>query len=263
MRYSRTLLALWLLVLSAIPFITETALAAQSIPILVYHRFGVTATQLTTIRTDTFAQQIQWLRDNKIAALPLRAVVDALRTGDAPGNGAAVVLTADDGHVSIYTDMYPLILRYRMPVTLFIYPSAVSNSKTALTWQELSEMIASGLVDVQSHTYWHPNFRVEKSRLESGYEPFVRKQLSLSKTRIEEHTGLKVDLLAWPFGIHDQHLEQLASECGYVAAFTIERKRAQPGDDPFALPRYEVTDGDRGARFEALVRYHMTAGARG
>ena len=247
----RILLLVWFLV-------PGTAHAAQSLPILVYHRFGASATELTTIRTETFAQQLQWLQDNEIAVLALQAVVDALRAGHAPGNGPAVVLTADDGHESIYTDMYPLILRYRVPVTLFIYPSAISNSKLALTWPELSEMAASGLVDVQSHTYWHPNFHVEKSRLGSGYELFVRKQLALSKTRIEEHTGRQVDLLAWPFGIHDDQLEQLASESGYVAAFTIDRMRAQPGGDLFALPRFEITDGDRGKRFEALVRGHAT-----
>jgi peptidoglycan/xylan/chitin deacetylase (PgdA/CDA1 family) len=263
MRSSKILLVVWLMVLAAIPVLTGGACAAQSVPILVYHRFGATATELTTIRTETFAQQLQWLHDNEVAVLPLHAVVDALKSGHAPGNGPAVVVTADDGHGSIYTDMYPLILRYRVPVTLFIYPSAISNSKTALTWPQISEMAASGLVDVQSHTYWHPDFRVEKSRLGPGYEPFVRKQLALSKTRIEEHTGRTVDLLAWPFGIHDAQLERLASESGYIAAFTIDRKRAQPGDDLLALPRFEVTDGDRGARFARLVRGDMAAGAGG
>lgn len=262
MRCSRILLLVCFLGLVASLISTATAHAAQSLSILVYHRFGTAATELTTIRTETFAQQLQWLHDNEIAVLPLHAVVDALKGGHTPGNGPVVVLTADDGHESIYTDMYPLILRYRVPVTLFIYPSAISNSKIALAWAQLSELVASGLVDVQSHTYWHPNFHVEKSRLGSGYEPFVREQLALSKTRIEEHTGRKVDLLAWPFGIHDDQLERLASESGYVAAFTIDRRRAQPGGDLFALPRFEVTDADRGARFEALVRDHTTTGSR-
>ena len=261
MRSSRILPLVWLLAFGAISVTSGTVYAAQSLPILVYHRFGATATELTTIRTETFAQQLQWLHANGIAAIRLRAAVDALRAGHAPAGSPAVVLTADDGHVSIYTDMYPLILRYREPVTLFVYPSAISNSKTALTWAQISEMRASGLVDVQSHTYWHPDFRVEKSRLGSGYESFVRRQIALSKTQIEDHTGTQVDLLAWPFGIHDRQLEQLASQGGYIAAFTIERKRAQPGDDLLALPRFEVTDGDRGKRFEALVRGHTTTGS--
>jgi Polysaccharide deacetylase len=50
-------------------------------------------------------------------------------------------------------------------VTLFVYPSAVSNAAYALTWEQLRELQATGLVDIQSHTYWHPNFREEKRRL--------------------------------------------------------------------------------------------------
>jgi peptidoglycan/xylan/chitin deacetylase (PgdA/CDA1 family) len=225
-----------------------------SVPILVYHRFGVVATELTTIRTETFAQELEWLRANGITVLPLHQVIDRLRAGKLPVQSPSVVLTADDGHESVYTEMFPLILRYRVPVTLFIYPSAISNSKTALTWEQLSEMVASGLVDVQSHTFWHPNFNVEKSRLApAAYEQFVRNQLVLSKSRIETNLESRVDLLSWPFGIHDPQLEKMAAEAGYVAGFSIERESVRRGGDLFALPRFEITDADRGARFEALV----------
>ena len=236
--------------------------AEASIPILVYHRFGPVATELTTIRTETFAQELQWLRDNEVSVLPLLSVVERLRARQAPSDSPAVVLTADDGNKSIYTEMYPLTLRFRVPVTLFVYPSAISNSKSALTWEQISEMTKSGLVDVQSHTYWHPNFNVEKSRLApAAYEQFVRNQLAESRSRIEIRLGNKVDLLAWPFGIHDRELERLAAQAGYVAAFGIERERVYAGDDMYDLPRFEVTDGDRGARFKALVTGHRALGA--
>jgi peptidoglycan/xylan/chitin deacetylase (PgdA/CDA1 family) len=44
-----------------------------------------------------------------------------------------VAITVDDGHLSVYTELYPLILKHRPPVTLFIYPSAISNASYALT----------------------------------------------------------------------------------------------------------------------------------
>jgi hypothetical protein len=36
-------------------------------------------------------------------------------------------LFADDGHRSVYTDLYPRFFSHRLAVTLFIYPSAISN----------------------------------------------------------------------------------------------------------------------------------------
>jgi peptidoglycan/xylan/chitin deacetylase (PgdA/CDA1 family) len=165
-----------------------------------------------------------------------------------------VVLTADDSHRSVYPDMYPLIRRYQVPVTLFIHPSAISNADYTLTWKQLREMVAIGLLHIQSHTYWHPDFRVEARRLApAAYAEVVKRQLALSKERFEAKLGIKVDLLAWPFGICDQFLERLAAETGYVAAFTIEPGPVRIGGDPLALPWNKVTDADRGARFAALV----------
>ncbi len=228
--------------------------ADTSVPILVYHRFGPAATELTTIRTETFVEELEWLHANRIAVVPLHQVIERLRAGQDPADSPSVVLTADDGHESVYTDMYPLIKQNRTPITLFVYPSAISNSKKALTWDQLSEMAASGLVDVQSHTFWHPDFHVEKSRLTpTEYQQFTRNQLVLSKTRIEAHLHHQVDLLSWPFGIHDSQLEKWAAEAGYVAGFGIERERVRRGNNLFALPRFEVTDADGGARFAALV----------
>jgi Polysaccharide deacetylase len=73
-------------------------------------------------------------------------------------------LTADDGHRSAYAHMFSLVHLYRIPVTLFVYPSAISNADYALTWEQLLELKETGLFDIQSHSYWHPNFKEEKRR---------------------------------------------------------------------------------------------------
>ena len=147
-----------------------------------------------------------------------------------------------------------MLRRRGVPVTLFVYPSAVSNAAYALTWEQLRELQATGLVDVQSHTYWHPNFLVEKRRLSAqAYEHLVDDQLRRSKTVLEERLGATVDLLSWPFGIHDDDLRQRAAHAGYVGAVALERRHATVRDPIMALQRYLVTDGDQGARFEALL----------
>jgi peptidoglycan/xylan/chitin deacetylase (PgdA/CDA1 family) len=151
--------------------------------------------------------------------------------------------------------MFPIIKRDKIPVTLFIYPSAISNAAYAMTWPQLAEMAQSGLVDIQSHTYWHPNFKIEARRLNpAAYERFVAMQLTRSKETLIAHLGVTVDMLAWPFGIYDADLERAAERAGYVAGFTLDRRSLRPGDDLLALPRYLVTDLDRGARFGAIFQ---------
>lgn len=227
---------------------------ALHVPILVYHRFGDSVTDAMTVTTPAVEAQIHLIQQQGHRIISARSLVTALRDPFPAIANRAVVITVDDGHRSVYSDLFPLVRRFRFPVTLFIYPTAISNAHYALTWEQLLEMKASGLVDVQSHTYWHPNFIVERRRLTAdAYRRFVHHQLGRSMSILQERLGGKVDLLAWPFGIYDAQLMQLAEEAGYAAAFSIERRPVTQAEHPMALPRYLVTDADRGPRFEALL----------
>jgi peptidoglycan/xylan/chitin deacetylase (PgdA/CDA1 family) len=232
--------------------------AQAPVPILVYHRFHPTKGASTTIETPVFEAQLHWLAENGYHVVPLHALVAAL-AGTGPSiPGPAVVITADDGHPSVYTQMFPLIRRYRVPATLFIYPSIITERDEALSWRELEEMTDSGFVDVQSHTYSHPNLRHEaRRRSPANFGAFLTRELNGSKASLEAHLGSTVDLLAWPYGVYTPGLERQAAGAGYVAAFAAIGGPARPGDDLFAIPRIMVTDRDRGARFERLVRAAM------
>ncbi len=224
------------------------------IPILLYHRFGPEATDSMTIRTAVFESHLKFIDENGYKVMSLRQLVDRRVNGELPLAPRPVVITVDDGHKSVYTDMLPLIKKYRVPVTLFLYPSAISNAVYAMTWDQLREMRETGLFDFQSHTYWHPNFKKDRERLRPAeYEQSVEMQLKKSKMRLEKEFKMKVEMLAWPFGIWDEWLIGKAGEAGYRATFTMERHHATASDSMMALPRYLITNGDRGKAFERIL----------
>ncbi|MBU2765345.1 polysaccharide deacetylase family protein [Acidithiobacillus ferrivorans] len=226
----------------------------RGVPILLYHRFGPVLRDAMTVRTEVFEAQIEYLKRHGYQIVPLREVVAYIRGVGPPPPPHSVAITVDDGHQSVYTDMFPLVQRYHIPVTLFIYPSAISRASYALTWDELRIMHDSGLVDIQSHTYWHPNFKIDKKRLApQAYEKFVAMQLEKSRAKLDQELGIKVDMLAWPYGIHDADLIRSAVAAGYVAAFTMVRAPAGPSDKVMALPRYLVTDQDTGKTWGKLL----------
>ncbi len=227
----------------------EGSASEKGVPILLYHRFGPVVADSMTVTTPHFESQLKYYLDHGYTVISLADLVDFFLGKRQSIPPRSLVITADDGHKSVYTDMLPLLRKYHVPATLFIYPSAISNASYALTWQELKEMKGTGLVAIQSHTFWHPNFRKEKKKLSPvQYDKFVDEQLRRSREKLEKELQMKVDMLAWPFGITDEELMKKAAEDGYKAGFTMERRDANISDNIMALPRYLMVDsgGKRG-----------------
>ena len=225
-----------------------------TVPVLAYHRFGPKVADGMTVTTKVFAEQLQWLKDHQYTVIPLRTLVNYLRGQGPPPPAKSVVITVDDGHKTVFTEMQPLVHKYNIPVTLFIYPSCVSNASYAMTWEQLKALQATGLFDMQGHTFWHPNFKREKKKLKPAeYQKLVDTQLTKSKAILEKRFGTTVDLLAWPFGIYDDELEKDAAKAGYVAAFSIDRRNASLSEKMMTQPRYLMVNGDGLKNFEAIV----------
>jgi peptidoglycan/xylan/chitin deacetylase (PgdA/CDA1 family) len=256
-----TVPAVVLAVIMLLSWAQVRAEASGRVPILVYHRFGPIVADSMTVRTATFAAQLEWLTSQRYQIIPLRRLLDALGDPAKSLPDRAVVITADDGHISVYREMFALVEQYKIPVTLFIYPSAISNASYAMTWDQLGTLSRSGFFNIQSHTFWHPNFNHERATLApDAYRKFVMTQFLQSRQVLERRLGGKIDLLAWPFGIHNPELEQWATEAGYIAAFTLLRAPASRASGRLALPRYLMTDSDSGARFAALIENATSPG---
>ncbi len=224
------------------------------VPILLYHRFGPVAADGMTTTTQVFQSHLEYLKAKGYSVIPLRQLVNYYLHKGPPPPPKSVVITVDDGHKTVYTEMFPLVKKYRIPVTLLIYPSAISNASYAMTWEQLKELQKTGLFDMQGHTYWHPNFKTERKRLSPAeYEKAVDMQLNKSKTKLERELGTKIDILAWPFGIYDDFLISKASQAGYIATLTLEAHAACSSDNAMKLPRYLLTNANRGRAFEWIL----------
>ena len=227
---------------------------STSVPILVYHRFGPVAADRMTVSTSQFEFHVRYLIETNYNVIPLRQLVDYHLGKKKSLPCRSIAITVDDGHKSVYADLFPLVKKYKIPVTLFLYPSAISNASYAMTWDQLREIKAYGLFDFQGHTYWHPNFRLEREKLSPpDYDNFVEMQLKKSKEKLEKKLRIQVNMLSWPFGIYDKDLICKATEAGYISAFTIERFHTKTSDPVMALPRYLITDADKGKAFEKIL----------
>lgn len=255
--FSKVLLVAFL-ILSVFPAVQARSTPehpAHQVLILDYHRFNTFRADSTTVRLSVFRFQLRYMSQHGYHFIPLSRYVAYRLKKAPPPPPHSVIITIDDGNESVYTKALPLVEKYRIPVTLFIYPSAISNASYAMTWQQLRVLKATGLFDIQSHTYWHPNFKIEKRHLTaSQYDKFVNFQLRRSWEVLDKKLGIHVSMLAWPYGIYDRELAQKASEAGYKVAFGLDGRHAGNFDKIMDISRFMVTDRDSGRLFEDILK---------
>src|SRR5690349_17191142 len=204
-----------------------------------YHRFNTFRSDSMTVRLSVFKFQLQYMAEHGYHFIPLARYV-AYKEGKAPPPPPrSVVITMDDGHESVYTEALPLVEKYRIPVTLFIYPSAISNARYAMTWQQLRALKATGLFDIQSHTYWHPNFKIEKRRLTTAQHiKYVAVHLRRSSDALARLLGAHVSMVAWRAGRSVPTLAHDAAQAGYGRALAVAGRQVDGSGHGRAHPRY-------------------------
>lgn len=200
-----------------------------------------------TLSLENFAAQLDDLDQHGYNVIALADLVDYLNGDRADLPPKSVVITVDDGYLSAYQYLFPIMRSRKLPWTLFIYPQIVNVGKNYVTWAQVEEMAKAG-VDIESHTYSHPLLTAEhhSDMPADAYASFLKHELLDSKTEIESHTGKTVKFLAYPYSDENKSVELAAQQYGYAAAVAdrdsgelIRRGKSQP----MRLYRFPVEHG--------------------
>jgi peptidoglycan/xylan/chitin deacetylase (PgdA/CDA1 family) len=228
-------------------FAAATTLAAEagrppvSATILCYHVVESPHDTMFAVDRSDFLQQVEYLVSTGYNIIPLSMLADyvAGKRDSLPDH--AVVLTVDDGWRCTYTEIYPVLKRYHLPFTIFIYPSFIGQSAYALNWKQVREMAESG-VDIQSHTYSHPFLTKRRHReLDAGsYVTWLQDELTQSRQAIEKETGRPVKYLAYPYGDYDTAVAAATAASGYELGLTCDFGTVHKGSDRFRMRRVMI-----------------------
>lgn len=233
----------------------ETLTPEPGASILLYHRFRPTASTFTTVTNESFENQIVWLKERGFHFVKLSTLVDAVREGREPP-AKSIAITVDDGHFTQYTHMFPILQKHHVPATLFIYTDGIAENDVpyAMSWNQLKEMQASGLIDIQAHSLSHPNFQEKRNSMSpEAFYQFAMTELVKSKAILEDRLGQKISYFAWPYGAFDRSLAKLAEKAGYEAAFGTDGSQIDLTSNLFALPRFHIKTETVDDRLAALV----------
>ena len=199
--------------------------------LLLYHRFSDEGPQSTNTSPAVFEKHLEYLYENGYKVLPLGEVIENLKMqGILPKK--CVSLTADDGFLSLYTNAYPLLVKYQMPMSVFVSTDSIDKKYTLmLSWQQLKEM--SDLVDVYNHSVKHLHL------VEQDIE-IVQSEITQAQQRIQQELGVEEKFFAYPFGEFDDETYRLIGDLGYVG-FGQHSGVISKNSDFLNLPRFSMS----------------------
>ncbi len=215
----------------------------RTIPILAYHRFTARPQARNRLQQTAsgFRAQLTFIRDQGYHVLRLSQLPEYLN-GKREIPSKSVVITIDDGYRSAYEVAYPILKEFGYPATLFVYTDFI-GAPAAVSWQQMKTMLASGLVDIQSHAKSHTSL-VAPPGTTADYPRWLETEVADGRRIVEQRLGHRVDQFSYPYGDSNDLAVMLLKKHGFRLATTVHRGGNPSFSDPYRLRRTMVYADD-------------------
>lgn len=202
------------------------------------------------ISTQNLSQFFAWIRREGWHPIRLQDVLQA-REKQQKLPEKALLLTFDDGAVSSYRRVFPLLKQYGYPAVFAIPTSWINgNTKDAyeaygagnlMNWDQMREMQQSGLAEFVSHSdnlhrgiLANPQLNMEPAATTRQYYPAEKQyetneeyqarivaDLQKSKQELDRQLGINTLAVFWPYGAVTPETEGLAQRAGIPMSFSL------------------------------------------
>lgn len=223
----------------------------QGVRIFGYHRVS-DDDDVFAVGVAAFRRQLEALVASDVEVVRLDAALELLRR---PVEGRFACVTFDDGYQDNLTNAIPILRELGVPATVFVATRLLGEGRPfpwhrlappALSWEEVEQISADPLFDVQAHSRTHP-------RLTALPEAAAWDEIAGSKRDLEERLGYRVTSFCYPAGLYGPRETTLVQRAGYEAGLTT-----LPGVNPGGASTAELRrtmlywrDGER--EFEAKL----------
>ena len=202
------------------------------------------------ISTKNLAQYLAWIKKEGWKPIRLEDVWAARQKRQILPE-RAVLLTFDDGALSSYSKVYPLLKQYNIPAVFAIPTSWINGNTQAgyeaygqgnlMNWNQMREMQKSGLVEFVSHSndlhkgiQANPQKNMEPAAIVREYFPQLNRyetdaeyktrvvdDLKKSKQILDHELGIDTKAIFWPYGAVTPEAEEFAKQAGLPMSFSL------------------------------------------
>jgi biofilm PGA synthesis lipoprotein PgaB len=274
-----------LLLLPTAPALSD---AGAELTILGYHEIAEPEQARVpeyAVTPTNFVRQMDWLKNHGYRFVSVDDLL-AARAGKRPLPPRAVLVTFDDGYRSMYRHAWPVLKLFHIPAVVNVvggwleerekvhYDGRELPRSDFVTWGELREMAASGLVEVGSHSFalhrgvqGNPQGNLEPPAVVRRYDPAARRyedeasyrrrlhdDLERNSALIRRHTGNAPRVIAWPYGRYNAVTHESAERLGMRVGLTLDDGANLPETPLWALRRVLVAGSMRLWDLEREIR---------
>jgi peptidoglycan/xylan/chitin deacetylase (PgdA/CDA1 family) len=201
------------------------------VPILLYHRIGESPVNSQYyVSPDKFEAQMKLLHDWEYTIIPIESLVTAIKEG-AHLPPRPLIITFDDGDISVYNTAYPIMQKYGLTGVVYIVGNYM-GTEGYMTAEQIKDLVAAGW-EVGSHSRSHNDLRSLDPAIQKVEIVDARKALQLA-------TGSSVDTFAYPYGFAGDTAGDYVHAAGYVAAMGLGFTCDQGKSNLFWLQRRDV-----------------------
>lgn len=227
------------------------------LPIIMYHSISKDKKLQNdyTISPTVFENDLKYLTKNGYTTVTVEDLINYVYHGkDLPDK--CIMLTFDDGYYNNYYYAYPLLKKYKCKAVIlpiasmtekFTQTQDISVSYGHISDDDIKEMVNSGYVEIQNHSYdMHtltPRKGVSKKRSESAddYKNAITSDITKAQNYLENVTGKKPSCFVYPFGAKSDGTEEIVRELGFVCTLTCTEESniiTRDKESLFELGRY-------------------------
>ncbi|OHD11980.1 MAG: hypothetical protein A2Y41_05290 [Spirochaetes bacterium GWB1_36_13] len=206
--------------------------------VLCYHNVVKKTKHNIDVSSEEFEKQMNFLASNGYISLKASELVQKIADNSFEENKKYIVITFDDGNLGVYKNAFPILKKYNLKATLYIYPSIIMSREKGkhlsyMNWDEINMMLENPLIELGSHSYYHPYLTHES---EKGLFINIQK----SKEILKKKTGISPLTFAYPFGIFDSKTKELLKKYKYTAGMTIIPESVFLKTDLYQIPRFMI-----------------------
>lgn len=227
------------------------------------------------VSAQNFAAHLDWLSGHGYRPVSLDDMMAASR-GERALPDKAVLLTFDDGLRSVYTHAFPLLRAYGYPALVAVvtdwvelprdrqvdYGPRMFTHEDFLTWAQLREMQATGLVEIASHSHdlhhgvqSNPQGNMTPAAITRRYNPVAQRyeseadyrariqaDLQTSADLLQRELGVRPRAIVWPYAAYNSISNGIAEALGMTVSFDLEGREQLLGQDLHGLARLLLSD---------------------